>query len=119
MRWLAPVAVFCFSLTLFANPSSSSNSPSSRMIDISAHRFAFEPNEITIKKGEKVTLVIHSEDVSHGLVIEDLGVRVEVKKGESASVKLDPTSPGTFDGKCAHFCGKGHGSMKLSVHVIE
>jgi cytochrome c oxidase subunit 2 len=88
-------------------------------IEMTAHRFAFEPNEITIKKGEPVILVIHSEDVSHGLVIDDLGVRTEVKKGESAEVRFDPESAGTFEGKCAHFCGKGHGSMTLTVHVTE
>ncbi|MGA2809773.1 MAG: cupredoxin domain-containing protein [Candidatus Acidiferrum sp.] len=119
MKWIALIVTFGFSLSLFANPSGSGKSPAARTIDISAHRFAFEPNEITIKKGEKVTLIIHSADVSHGLVIEDLGVRVEVKKGETASVNLDPAAAGTFDGKCAHFCGKGHGLMKLSVHVIE
>ena len=88
-------------------------------IAMTAHRFAFEPNEITIKKGEPVILVIKSQDVSHGLVIDDLGVRTEVKKGESTEVRFDPEATGTFEGKCAHFCGKGHGSMTLTVHVTE
>jgi cytochrome c oxidase subunit 2 len=88
-------------------------------IALTAHRFAFVPNEITVKKGEPVILVIHSEDVSHGLVIDALGVRAEAKKGESTEVKFDPETTGTFEGKCAHFCGKGHGSMILTVHVTE
>jgi len=88
-------------------------------IEITARRFSFAPNEITIKKGQEVTLVIHSADVSHGLVIEDLGVKTEVKKGQTTEVKFTPTAAGTFGGKCAHFCGKGHGSMKLIVHVTE
>jgi cytochrome c oxidase subunit II len=90
-----------------------------RTIPITASRFAFDPNEITIKKGEEVTLAIRSKDVSHGLVIEDLGVRTEVKKGETTDVKFTPEAVGVFEGKCAHFCGKGHGSMTLTVHVIE
>jgi cytochrome c oxidase subunit 2 len=88
-------------------------------IEITAQRFSFTPNEITIKKGEEVTLLIHSTDVSHGLVIEDLGVKTEVKRGQTSEVKFTPTTAGTFGGKCAHFCGKGHGSMKLVVHVTE
>ena len=89
-------------------------------IEITAQRFSFTPNEITIKKGEEVTLLIHSADVTHGLVIEDLGVKTtEVKKGQASEVKFTPTTAGTFGGKCAHFCGKGHGSMKLIVHVTE
>jgi cytochrome c oxidase subunit II len=88
-------------------------------ISITAKRFSFSPNEITVKKGEEVTLVIQSKDVSHGLVIEDLGVRTDVKKGQSAEVKFTPETAGTFQGKCAHFCGEGHGSMTLTVHVTE
>jgi cytochrome c oxidase subunit II len=88
-------------------------------ITITAQRFYFSPNEITVKKGEEVTLVIQSQDVKHGLVIEDLGVRTEVKKGESSEVKFTPEAVGTFGGKCAHFCGKGHGSMTFTVHVVE
>ena len=90
-----------------------------RTINIIAQRFSFSPNEITVKKGEEVTLVIQSKDVSHGLLIEDLGVRTEVKKGQSAEVKFTPTTAGTFEGKCAHFCGSGHGSMTMTVHVTE
>jgi len=49
-----------------------------------------------------------------------LGVRTtEVKKGEATEVKFDPETTGTFEGKCAHFCGKGHGSMTLTVHVTD
>ncbi len=90
-----------------------------RTISITAKRFSFSPDEITVKKGEEVTLVIQSKDVSHGLVIEDLGVRTDVKKGQSTEVKFTPEAAGTFEGKCAHFCGVGHGSMRLTVHVTE
>jgi cytochrome c oxidase subunit II len=88
-------------------------------LTIRASRFAFEPNEITVKKGEPVNVIVESEDVTHGLVIEDLGVRAEVKKGQSATITFTPETTGTFGGKCAHFCGSGHGSMTLTVHVVE
>ena len=88
-------------------------------IAITAQRFSFSPNEITVKKGEEVVLTIQSKDVAHGLLIEDLGVRTEVKKGQSTEVKFTPNAIGTFEGKCAHFCGSGHGSMTLTVHVTE
>jgi len=91
----------------------------SKTISITASRFSFAPSEITVKKGEEVTLVVQSTDVTHGLVIKDLGVRTEVKKGQSASVTFTPNTAGTFEGKCAHFCGSGHGSMKMIVHVVE
>jgi cytochrome c oxidase subunit 2 len=70
-----------------------------KTINITAARFAFDPNEITVNKGEAVTLIIRSKDVSHGLVIEGLGVRTEIKKGQSASVTFTPDTVGTFEGK--------------------
>ena len=88
-------------------------------IEISASRFSFEPHEITVKKGDPVILSVHSNDVTHGLLVEELGIRTEVKKGESEDLKITPETAGTFQGKCAHFCGKGHGSMTLVVHVVE
>jgi len=88
-------------------------------ITIRASRFAFQPNEITVKKGEPVKVIIQSEDVTHGLLVEDLGIRTEVKKGEATAVAFTPETTGTFEGKCAHFCGSGHGSMTLTVHVVE
>lgn len=90
-----------------------------RTISITAQRFSFSPNEITLKKGQEVILVIQTKDVSHGLLIEGLGVRTEIKKGQTTEVKFTPETSGTFEGKCAHFCGSGHGSMKMTVHVTE
>jgi cytochrome c oxidase subunit 2 len=91
----------------------------SKTITISASRFKFEPNEITVKKGEEVIMIIQSQDVTHGLLLNDFGVKTDIKKGQSTEVKFTPQTAGTFEGKCAHFCGKGHGSMKMTIHVEE
>lgn len=92
---------------------------SANTITISASKFKFEPNEITVKKGQEVTMIIQSQDVTHGLLLKDFGVKTEIKKGQSTEVKFTPQTAGTFEGKCAHFCGKGHGSMKMTIHVVE
>jgi cytochrome c oxidase subunit II len=105
-------------LTLSTTVLSASPKPVQR-IEISASRFSFEPHEITVKKGEPVILSVSSTDVTHGLVVEELGIRTEVKKGEAEDLTVTPETAGTFEGKCAHFCGKGHGSMTLTVHVVE
>jgi cytochrome c oxidase subunit II len=90
-----------------------------RRINIVEKRFSYEPSEITLKKGEPVILTINSEDVTHGLVIEELGVKTEVKKGQADEVALTPSEAGSFVGKCSHFCGTGHGSMSIKVNVVE
>lgn len=89
------------------------------IIEIHAHRFSFEPSEITLKRDEPVTLRLISDDVSHSLMIPDLGVNQEIKKGKPADVNVDPKSVGDFHGQCGHFCGGGHGSMTFVVHVKD
>ena len=88
-------------------------------IAIVAKRFAYSPAEITVHKGQPVILELTSADVTHGLEIKELGIKTEFKKGKPAEVSFTPETVGTFTGKCSHFCGMGHGSMKLKIHVVE
>jgi cytochrome c oxidase subunit 2 len=90
-----------------------------RRIEIVASKFSYSPSEITLKKGEPVVLVLRTTDVTHGLKIEALGVKSEIKKGSDTEIPVTPMQVGHFVGKCAHFCGKGHGSMTLQVNVVE
>jgi len=86
-------------------------------IEIVAKKFAFSPSEITLQMGQPVTLVLTSEDVPHGLTIKELNVKAEFKKDKPAEVTFTPAQAGDFVGKCSKFCGRGHGTMKLGVHV--
>jgi len=100
--------------SLFAGPETP------RRIEISASKFSYSPNQLTLKKGEPVVLVLHSTDVTHGLTIPDLGVETtEIKKGKESEIPLTPEKAGHFAGQCAHFCGAGHGSMTFQVEVVE
>jgi cytochrome c oxidase subunit II len=92
---------------------------SPRRVEVVAKRFEFTPSEITLKKGEPVVLVLTSKDVQHGLKLDAFDKVVIAKKGESSQVELTPNEAGTFVAQCASFCGAGHGSMKLTVHVTE
>jgi cytochrome c oxidase subunit II len=88
-------------------------------INVTAKRFEFTPSEITVHKGQTVTLAITSADVTHGLIIKDLNVLAEFKKGSPTNVTFQPKQVGDFVGECAHFCGVGHGKMHFVVHVRE
>jgi cytochrome c oxidase subunit II len=88
-------------------------------IEIVAKRFEFSPAEITIKKGEPVILALTSKDVQHGLKLDEFNQVVKANKGQTSQVEFTPTEAGTFVAQCAVFCGAGHGSMKLIVHVTE
>jgi cytochrome c oxidase subunit II len=90
-----------------------------RRIEIVAKRFSYTPAEITLKKGEPVVLVLHSEDVTHGLKFKELNLQTEIGKGAPNELAFTPTVTGDFVGHCSHFCGSGHGSMALILHVTE
>lgn len=87
-------------------------------IEIRAKRFNYTPGEITIKKGQPVVLVLKSEDVGHGLRVRDLGINLQVKKDGTAEVHFTPDKVGDFTGHCSVFCGSGHGSMTIKIHVV-
>jgi len=90
-----------------------------RRIEVTAKRFAFEPAQITLKKGEPVDLVLKTLDVPHGLRFRELHVEMKVGKGGTAEVHFIPTQTGDFVGHCSVFCGAGHGSMTLKLHVVN
>jgi cytochrome c oxidase subunit 2 len=90
-----------------------------RRIEIVAKRFGFTPGEVDLKKGVPVVLALTSEDVAHGLKFKALNLNIKVKKGEISEVTFTPEQVGTFTGQCSVFCGSGHGSMKLTLHVTE
>jgi cytochrome c oxidase subunit II len=90
-----------------------------RTIEIHAHRYAFSPADITVKKGETVRLKLISDDVPHSLVVKDLGINQAITKGRFAEVTFTPRQTGDFRGQCGRFCGSGHGKMTIDIHVTE
>lgn len=92
---------------------------SPRRIEITAKRFAFEPGEITLKKGQPVLLVLEDKDVAHGIRFRELNLDIKVRAGGTAEVQFTPDKIGNFVGHCSVFCGSGHGGMMLTLHVVD
>ena len=90
-----------------------------RRVEITAKRFAFEPGEITLKKGELVVLVLKSEDVAHGLQFKELKINVKTTAHGTSEIEFTPDKTGDFMGHCSVFCGSGHASMTLKLHVVD
>lgn len=119
MKWLSIAAALLICGGFIQGVPVAAAQEAARTIEIHAKRFSFDPAEITVKKGETVKLVVSSEDVEHSLVIPDLHVNATIKKDHPAEVTITPDKMGDFKGKCGHFCGSGHGSMKFVVHVTS
>lgn len=88
-----------------------------RIVEISAKRFEFTPNQITIKRGEPVTLRITAQDRDHGFLQEDLGIDLDLKPGQATEITITPQTAGRFVAICNDFCGSGHGNMKMVINV--
>ena len=98
-------------------PTSHAQSP--KRIEIVAKRFTYDPDTITLKQGEPVVLVLHSIDVPHGLKIDAFNIKSDdIRNGKPTELVFTPQQTGHFVGKCARFCGKGHGSMTLQIDVV-
>jgi cytochrome c oxidase subunit 2 len=82
-----------------------------RVIEMTAHRFAYEPDEIELKTGERVVIAIRSLDFTHGMNIPDLGMRLDLVPGRVTRLELQPKAPGVIDFLCDNFCGEGHERM--------
>ena len=111
-------AMACFSVLGFTGRTAMAQ-PSPKTITVTSSKFAFTPSELTLKKGEPVVLTLKSSDVAHGLRFRELNVDIKVNKGGTAQVQFTPDKTGDFVGHCSVFCGSGHGTMMLTLHVVE
>jgi cytochrome c oxidase subunit 2 len=113
----APLVAVLLVAATFIQPAPAQASP--RRIEVTAKRFAFSPSEITLKKGEPVIVVLKSVDVTHGIRFKELGIDTKVAKGQTSEIPVTPNKTGTFVGHCSVFCGSGHGTMTLTLHVVD
>lgn len=90
-----------------------------KVIEITAKKFEFTPSEITLKKGEPVTLRLTSTDRVHGFMSKPLKIDTDIPNDTTKDVAIVPDTAGDFTIICDHYCGTGHGSMKMKVTVVE
>ena len=89
-----------------------------RVVEIRAKRFEFTPSVVTLKKDEPVTIHFSSTDRAHGLFIKALKIDLDADLGKPADVTVTPHEAGSFGAICDHYCGSGHGSMRMT-YVVE
>ncbi|RQP21396.1 cupredoxin domain-containing protein [Piscinibacter terrae] len=89
-----------------------------RTIAVTAKKFVFEPDEIHLRVGETVTLVLTAPEVTMGFNAPDFQARTDIVPGQEARLKLTATRAGRFPFSCDVFCGSGHEQMD-GVIVVE
>lgn len=92
--------------------------------EIKADKPSFTPSEITLKKGQKVTLKFTSLDVDHSVDLSEFGIKKEVliPEKQSVTVEFTPDKTGAYSVPCKKFCGWRHlvgRRPRLEIKVVE
>jgi cytochrome c oxidase subunit 2 len=91
-----------------------------QVIKITAKRFEYSPNVITIKAGVPVIFEFTSLDRVHGFTVPDLGgIRATIEPGKVTRVRIVAPKAGTYEFHCDLFCGDGHEGMTGKIIVEE
>jgi cytochrome c oxidase subunit II len=99
-------------------PEAPKGADATRTIDVTLSRYAFSPERIEVRLGERVRLNVVSADRVHGFEVKELDLNARIPAGGRAvSVELTPKETGTFEIKCSEYCGVGHGRMKAWLVV--
>ncbi len=89
-----------------------------KIINVEAGSFYYKPNEIRVKKGQKVKIVMKSVSMMHDFVIDELDVRMPVtKNGETGEVEFTPTQVGEFEYYCS--VGQHRANGQVGKIIIE
>ncbi len=86
--------------------------------NIVATRFKFEPNEIVVEHGQKVTLHIRSDDIVHGIAIPEFGIEEELPPYEEKDITFIADRRGTFPFVCNVICGRAHEHASMVGNLI-
>ena len=120
MRRTFIVAVFFFLglLVLVVPWPGAAISRGAREIHVRASQYAYTPGVLRVSQGERVTLVLEAEDVTHGLYVDRYGVDLVAIPGRSSRTTFVADRPGRFRLRCSQVCGTLHPFM-LGELIVE
>lgn len=88
--------------------------------EVVARQFEFSPSRLEVTQGDRVRILVRSEDKGHGFAIPQLRVdRILPSNGKVATIEFDAKDAGTFEILCSESCGRGHKEMKGSLVIAS
>lgn len=78
-----------------------------------------EINELHIPVGQKVKLIMTSEDVIHDFFVPAFRVKNDVVPGKYTTLWFEATKAGNYHLFCAEYCGMNHSQMVGSIVVMD
>lgn len=107
--------------------------PQERYVNITAHKYAFDPAVLRVNKGDRIHITLLSTDVTHGFYLEGYDVDAQIPPEEftflvrkpSKSKEYEATDEisfvanrtGKFRYRCSNTCGYMHPFMQGEMIV--
>lgn len=82
-----------------------------RELRVVARDYAYVPGVIRVSRGDRVTLVLEAEDVTHGLYLDGYDVNLVAVPGRASRATFVADRPGKFRLRCSKVCGTLHPFM--------
>jgi cytochrome c oxidase subunit 2 len=76
------------------------------------------PADLYLPVDETAQFDLSATDVVHGFYVPAFLFQRNAVPGSPTRFDITPTRLGTYDGKCATFCGLNHDDMLFTVHVV-
>jgi cytochrome c oxidase subunit II len=99
--------------------------PSSLTIEVIGHQWWWEvrypaehivtANEIHIPVEQRVEVKVTSADVIHDFWVPELQGKIDAIPGQTNSIWIEASRPGTYIGRCLVYCGLQHANMNFLV----
>ena len=112
--------------TVTVDPASPFSEPGLRQVSegnyeayVVARTFSYEPREIEVPVGSKVTIYVTSPDVQHGFKVQDTNINMQIVPGQVSKLEYTFDRVGEFPYICTEFCGIGHAAMFGVVKVVQ
>ncbi len=86
-------------------------------VEMTATRFRFAPDTISVKAGTLVRIDLRSVDGVHGFGLSAFGIDETLNEGDTRTIEFFASEKGEYTFRCSHFCGLGHFGMKGIVIV--
>ena len=77
-----------------------------------------EPPVLVLPARRTTRLVLRTTDVVHSFWVPSFLQKRDLIQGVDNSIEVTPTETGTYDGRCAEFCGLDHWQMTFVLEVV-
>ena len=79
-----------------------------RTFEVKAEDYKFNPDTITVNKGDKVIIKAIAIDKDHGFGIKEFNINQDLPKGKWVTIDFTADKKGEFTIRCTKFCGWKH-----------